>query len=506
MSVLGRLIDNAIAEFSPAAGARRIAARQALDMIRGYDAAAAGRHNGRRAPDSGANVELAGGLRRLSNTGHDLVRNNKYAFTAKRQIVAHAIGDGIAAQAVHSDPIIRQLAQADFDRWAESLVDGQDDWYGYQKLAFGGMVVGGDTLTLWKADDQGPDGRIEGLESDSLDESKVGEDADGSRDALGVRYDRDNNRVGYWLFDRHPGDLTWRGSRRSQLIPARHVDHLYERDRFGADRGVSWFAASAMTFQDIADIEQAIRLKKKVQNCLALILTAGEGSAGSPLLTGETASGSSVGASAPDIETLRPGMIIRPPSGTTASTLQPNTDGDSVDFIRQQLAAVSASMVPYHLMTGDVSQANYSSLRAAMLGHWAMLDDWQQNLMVPRLCNPAFARRMRRLALQTGEKRYLEVRAKWAMPKRRYVDPVKDLLGEVMEIRAGLKLLSQSLAERGINAEDHLNKIAELNKIIDDLKLALETDPRRLTDSGVLQAAAGYLSTQQGAGQANAGT
>lgn len=506
MSALGRLIDTVIAEVSPAAGARRLAARQALDMIRGYDAAAVGRHNGRRAQATGANVELASGLRRLSNTGHDLVRNNKYAFTAKRQIVANTIGDGISAQAVHSDPIVRRLAQEDFDRWAESPVDGQDDWYGYQKLAFGGTVVGGETLTLWKADATGPDGRIEGLESDCLDESKVGEEANGVRDALGVRYDGDNNRIGYWLYDRHPGDLTWRGSRRSQLVPAQHVDHLYERDRFGADRGVSWFAASASTFQDIADIEQAIRLKKKVQNCLALILTAGEGAAGSPLLTGETAPGSSVGASAPGVETLRPGMIIRPPTGTTASTLQPSTDGDSVDFIRQQLAAVAASMVPYHLMTGDVSQANYSSLRAAMLGHWALLDDWQQNLLVPRLCNPAFRRRMRRLALQTGDARFLEVKARWAMPKRRYVDPVKDLLGEVMEIRAGLKLLSQSLAERGINAEDHLNQIAELNTVIDQLKLALETDPRRLTDSGVLQAAAGYLSTQKGAGEANAGT
>lgn len=506
MSALARLIDGVIAEVAPAAGARRLAARQALDMIRGYDAAAVGRHNGRRAQATGANVELAGGQRRLSNIGHDLVRNNKYAFTAKRQIVANTIGDGISAQAVHPDDAVRQLAQADFDRWAESMVDGQDDWYGYQKLAFGGVVVGGETLTIWRPDADGPDGRIEGLESDSLDETRTGENSDGTRDSLGVRYDADNLRTGYWLFDRHPGDLTWRGSRRSRLVPAQHVDHLYERDRFGADRGVSWFAASATTFQDIADIEQAIRLKKKVQNCLALILTAAEGGGTSPLMTGETTSGSGVAAGAPDIETLRPGMIIRPPAGTNAHTLQPTTDGDSVDFIRQQLAAVSAAMVPYHLMTGDVSQANYSSLRASMLGHWALLDDWQQNLLVPRLCNPAFARRMRRLALKTGDKRFLEVKARWAMPKRRYVDPVKDLLGEVMEIRAGLKLLSQSLAERGINAEDHLQQISDLNTVIDKLKLALDTDPRRLTDSGVLQAAAGYLSTQQGTGQANAGT
>jgi hypothetical protein len=58
-------------------------------------------------------------------------------------------------------------------------------------------------------------------------------------------------------------------------------------------------------------------------------------------------------------------------------------------------------------MTGDVSQANYSSLRAAMLGSWALLDDWQQNVFIPHLVRPAVIRRMRRLALETGDQRYL---------------------------------------------------------------------------------------------------
>jgi hypothetical protein len=44
-------------------------------------------------------------------------------------------------------------------------------------------------------------------------------------------------------------------------------------------------------------------------------------------------------------------------------------------------------------MTGDVSQANYSSLRAAMLGSWALLDDWQQNVFIPHLVRPAVIRR-----------------------------------------------------------------------------------------------------------------
>jgi capsid protein len=87
-------------------------------------------------------------------------------------------------------------------------------------------------------------------------------------------------------------------------------------------------------------------------------------------------------------------------------------------------------------MTGDVSQANYSSLRAAMLGSWALLDDWQQNVFIPHLVRPAVNRRMRRLALETGDQRYLDVGINYALPVRRFVDPIKDLTAEIMEIRA----------------------------------------------------------------------
>ena len=97
---------------------------------------------------------------------------------------------------------------------------------------------------------------------------------------------------------------------------------------------------------------------------------------------------------------------------------------------RQQLAAVSANMIPYHLMTGDVSQANYSGLRAAMNGSYAMIDDWQQNEIIPMLVMPAVRRRMQRLYLETGDRRFLDVKLDYARPIRRLVDPIKDLAGE----------------------------------------------------------------------------
>lgn len=194
---------------------------------------------------------------------------------------------------------------------------------------------------------------------------------------------------------------------------------------------------------------------------------------------------------------MRPGMIARLAPGETASAINPTPSANTVDFIRQQMAAVSANMVPYHLMTGDVSQANYSGLRAAMNGSYALVDDWQQNEVIPLHVRPAVMRRMQRLVLETGDPRFAQVGMRFALPVRRMVDPVKDLMGEIMEMRAGLKLLDTGLAERGINADEHMIALKAMNDTIDRLGLALDIDPRRVTDSGVLQAAAGFLAPRE---------
>lgn len=494
---LGNFIDRLIEPFDPHAAARRMHARSGIALARKFDAAESSRRTkGWKRPSTDADAESWRARAKLRASGHDLVRNNKYAESGVRHLVADMIGDGIAPQFVHSEKAVAQAAQDAWDKWAEGKVDGHDDFYGCQKTAGWGVVVGGETLTIWKPDSSGPDGRIEGVEGDLLDETKLEELANGGRIVQGVEFDRYNDRVAYWLFDRHPGGISLLSDYQSAAVPAKHVDHVFERTRFGQTRGVSWLASVALDLKDIGDIEDAVRTQQKVQACLGLVLTPGEEGETSTLsVDGEQTENTKSGRLE---ETISPGMIYRTRKGEQVTSINPSANGGAVEFIRQQLAAISARLAPYHRMTGDVSQANYSSLRAAMLGSWALLDDWQQNVFIPHLVRPAVIRRMRRLAIETGDNRFLDVGINYALPVRRFVDPIKDLMAEIMEIRAGIKTLMRSLAERGINGDRHLQEIASINEQLDALGLALDVDPRRLTDSGVLQAATGYLAPRGG--------
>lgn len=490
----GERLDTWLAPFAPRWAAQRAFARlqirSADQAKRLYEAAESGRRtDGWYRPATSANVEIARGRAKLAWAAHDLVRNNKYAAAAVRQLTATIWGDGIAPQFDHPVKRIRQRAQDEWDRWAEGKVDGVGDWYGLGKIACREMIVGGESLNLWKPDADGPDGHVFGLEGAQLDQKTIALSG-GGRIVQGVEFGANLLPAAYWLYDENPNDRLVVSSFVSRRVRAADVDHMFERLRHGQARGVSWLGAVAMTLKDLADIEDATRLREKVQACLAVIIQPGEGT-GSPLAPQSAETGA--GPSEPLLEALRPGMIARVRPGETISTINPNPSSVTVEFIRQQLAAVSANMIPYHLMTGDVSQANYSGLRAAMNGSYAMIDDWQQNEIIPMHCKPAVRRRMQRLAMETGDRRFNDVRTTFALPVRRLVDPVKDLAGEVLEIRAGLKTIEKALGERGENAEEHMQKIANMNAVIDELGLALDSDPRRLTESGVLQAATGYL-------------
>lgn len=501
-----RLIDSIIEPWAPSRVRRRMAERMALHEMRQYDAAARGRRtDGWRRTGSSADREVRGAIKGLRNGSRELVRNNKYAAAALRQMTANVVGDGITARMTHSNKSIAKRAQAEWDRWAESRIDGREDHYGQQKLLFRSVAEGGESLAVWAPGPSGPDERCFIMEGDLLDDTKeVDRLPNGGRIVQGVEYDSDGMRAAYWLFDKHPGDLTgYHGT--SKRFEAAHVDHVFESLRPGQTRGVSWFAPVAMTLRDGADYADAILMKRKVEACLALVLTPPE--SGEPTGPFSEAKGEGSGAGGGKAEggrrgsgeQIRPGMVFRARPGETATTLNPSSGGDGTDFYRQELKGVSANLVPYFLMTGDPSQSNYSSQRALMLGFWANLDDWQWNMMVPQFCLPAVQRRMRWLAAKTGDRRFLDVKPKFATPVRRLLDPGKDLAALERELRLGVVSYPDMLSARGIDPEEHIQSMAAFYKMADDKGIVLDGDPRRTARSGTLQAPVGYIRPREDA-------
>ena len=67
------------------------------------------------------------------------------------------------------------------------------------------------------------------------------------------------------------------------------------------------------------------------------------------------------------------------------------------------------------------------------------------------------------------------------------IDPAKEIAAMKSAIRNGLKSYQEALREQGYNPTKVIQEIAESNKILDENKILIDCDPRRLTDQGMFQ-------------------
>jgi lambda family phage portal protein len=296
----------------------------------------------------------------------------------------------------------------------------------------------------------------------------------------GVEFDAIGRRVAYWLFSEHPGSRLQGSGQSSRRVPAEGVLHVYRQDRPGQVRGPSWFAPVILKLKDWDEYDDAQLVKQKVAALLAVVVS-------NP--TGETA----VGTPDPNNPTwseLSPGAMIQAPSGTTVDVVAPPRVGEFGVYAGVTLHTIAAGLdISYEDLTGDYSQVNYSSARMARLRHDAKIQDWRWRMLIPQLCTPVW-NWVFDMATIAGEFRGLLPAVQWTPPPLPFLEPDKEGLAIMRNIRAGITTLSESLRERGYDPQQHLQEMADDNALLDALKLILDSDPRRMTQAGQAQSTA----------------
>ena len=138
------------------------------------------------------------------------------------------------------------------------------------------------------------------------------------------------------------------------------------------------------------------------------------------------------------------------------------------------------------MLTGDLSQTSYSSIRAGILSFRRLCEQVQYGVFIFQFCRPVWQSFIEAAVLggqldardyQANRADYLAVQ--WHTPKWAWVDPEKDVKGEILAIRAGLKARSMSINEAGMDEEDVDRQIAKDNERADDLELVFDSDPRK---------------------------
>lgn len=484
------IIDRAVAAFSPEAALRRLYARSAIDRMRGYEAASKGRGtSGWRASGNSADQEIAAAGPILRDRMRELVRNNPMAAQAVQVLVNNIVGYGIRPRAATGDAALNKRVDALWKSWERACDDhGHTNFQGILALAVRQMIEGGEVFAIARTTTRRRGGivplRIELREADHLDAARMDNRAGGNRIEQGIEFDHKGQRVAYWMFPDHPGGPSSVFGRRfeSERIPAERVAHLFERQRVQS-RGVPWGAPSMRHIRDLDDWQNAELVRKKTEACLVGIVFGAEEADQGIAPAVEDADGNR-------IEQFEPGLIAYARNGKDIKFNQPAATSGIGEWLRAQQHLISAGFrVPYALMTGDMSQANFSSTRAGLNEFRRMIEQMQWQTVIPMFCEQVWGWFVAHAQIEGHLPLDVEILAEWGTPRFESVNPLQDAQADLLEVRAGFSTIPQQIARRGYDPEENLAETFEFNEKMDSLGLVFDTDPRKVTKAGLVQTA-----------------
>ena len=442
----------------------------------------------------GAIAALAFSQDELRAKSRDLVRRNPWAAAGVEAFVANAIGTGIKPQSIHQDSTTRESIHALWWSWCEEADSaGLTDFYGLQSLACRAMLEGGECLIRLRYRKE-KDGlpvalQLQLLEPEHLPISLNKDLPSGHVIRAGIEFDKLGRRVAYHLYRLHPGDgtlapMSGSGNLNTQIdtvrVKAEEVIHLFRPLRPGQIRGEPWLARALVKLNELDQYDDAELVRKKTAAMFAGFITRmnpednllGEGL---PDAQGAAQAG------------LEPGTMQILEPGEDIKFSQPADVGASYsDFLRNQFRAVAAAMgITYEMLTGDLTQVNYSSIRAGLLEFRRRCEAIQHSVIVHQLCRPIWKAWMTQAALEGklalpnyADQSHSYQAVKWIPQGWQWVDPKKEFDAMLTAIRAGLMSRSEAISAFGYDAEDIDQEIAADNQRADELDLVFDSDPR----------------------------
>ncbi|WP_316216620.1 phage portal protein [Bradyrhizobium sp. SZCCHNR3003] len=478
------VIDRFVGFFSPASGLRRAAARITLDQVRNYDGAVYGRRTaGWRSNNASANVAIKRDLPTLRSRSRDLVRNTWWGQRIHTVFTAHAVGSGIMPKPNTGNKRLDRRVKAAFKKWAATCdYEGQLNFDGLVALATNCIVESGEVLGHLRS--VSPSSvkpgvvplQLQLLEPDHLDASHDLMMTSTKMVDQGIEYDDRGRRVAYWVWPVHPGARGLVMPKMSVRVEADNMLHCYRKVRIGQGRGVPWLAPVMLKGRDLADLEEAVIVKARIEACLAAFIKSNN-----PARTlADQVSNEPVGSSKRRIETMAPGMVAYLDQGEELQTVNPSSSTQFEAVLTTQWLALAAGAgVTYDQLTGDLRRANYSSLKAGKIEFRRIVEQFQHLTLVAMFLDPLWQRWCAD-AMDAGilPRRAEGYPVEWIMPANEPVDPMKDMQADILAVRSGRMTWPQFVAAWGLDPDTQLDEIEAWYADIDARGIILDTDPR----------------------------
>ncbi len=463
----------------------------------GYEAGRLGRRlRGWIAERRNINSLMSTGGENLRARARQLCRENPYAANAIEGFVGAAVGAGVKPSSLIADPATKKAVMAAFLRWTdEADADGLTDFYGMQALAARASFEAGECFIRFRprrpTDGLSVPLQLQLLEAEHLPLSHNETLPNGNVVRCGIEFDGIGRRVAYHFLREHPGDLARNFSGLDKtIVPAAEVMHLYRPLRPGQVRGQPGITPGMIRLYLLDGYDDAELDRKRTAAMFAGFITKKEG-VEAPL------TGSADDTFAEPLDTavadLQPGTLQVLLEGEDIKFSAPVEVGGSYEaFQFRSLCAISAAVgIPYHVISGDLSKANYGSQRGGQVEFRRRMDQFQHMVLVFQFCRPVWERWLETAVLSGavpisardfGRNASAFTSVKWIPPRWEWVDPKKDREAQALAEDRGWISRSDSIEAEGYDPEEVDARIAADRKR--EATLGLSFTPQSKTAPG----------------------
>lgn len=404
----------------------------------------------------------------LREYARDAQKNISYIGNYFRNVVNFTIGDGIQFQAKvkndskNYDTVANEVIENAWYDWCKNCKIGQKmPFVKVQKMLLEAFLRDGEIFVITLRGSQyGKYGfQLQIIESDWVDYNLNDDLKNGSYIRHGIEYDAMHTPLAIYI-----SKFTQSSNTESVLTPENYtrvpyddVIHLYNQDRFSQGRGYSVINSVISTVKMLQGVEEAGTIAMRVGATKLGFLSRQSGDVeytGEQLVNGSW------------VNSMEPGEIEILPDGYQFQSHNPTfPDNAVVPFLKYILHSISVGLgVSYTTLTMDLSEVNYSSIRAGTDIEKKLYKNLQ-SMMIEEFLDRVYEKWLE-MALISGALNPLPASKLWKFSnwtfmacEQAYVNPIDDVNADIIAINNGLKTHSEILAKRGIDFADHIEKL-----------------------------------------------
>ena len=427
-------------------------------------------------PDSVGDGNFKYDVPTLRAKARDLEINNAYASAFFENMEKNVIGKSgfnlqLRVQNADQTPdtYANMLIENRFFQWSKNCtIDGQTSWVELQNIILRSMLRDGEIFIHLVSTSNNAYGlQLQVIEADYVDYQKNDTLTNGNYIRHGIEYNSYHAPTAVYI-SQFPSDAN-----REHLnaptnyvrIPMENMLHIYKKNRVSQGRGYSWMSAAIHRLRMLNSIDEASLTNIRVAASKMGFLSKANGTLAEYTGTQKDFNGNFV-------NSVEPGEIEILPEGYSFESFNPAFPDASVDsFIKHMLRSIATALgVSYGSLTMDMSDFSYSSGR---IGVDLERDSYRklQTLLMEKFFNKVFEKWLinalasNALAPLPFQKLSKFQNYEWIPKAFEYVNPIDDINADINAMANNMTTLTDVLAKKGVDLEDHFSKLANEKKL-----------------------------------------